>query len=138
MIDQETTIEMMRKLVAIDEELASHEDTVASLKAARTALEAELFDRMVDEGVQHVSVDGRTVYRSTTIRGSIKADSKVQAVEALRELNLGDLIKSEPTVHPATMAAKIREWMEHDGRVPEIIEPYLSIFEAHSVRVRKS
>ena len=134
----ESLTEQMRRLIELRQQVEMADEHLTQLKAQTAELEAQLFERMVDEGVQRVNVDGRTVYRHTAVRASIKADSRPQALEALRELGLGVLIKSEPTVHPATITSQVKAWIETDGKVPAEIEPYLSVYEAHSVRVLSS
>lgn len=131
----DSVVAQMRRLIELRQQVEMADEHLSRLRTQASELEAQLFDRMVDEGIQRVNVDGRTIYRHTAIRASIKADSRPQALEALRELGLGVLIKSEPTVHSATIAAKVREWIETDGKVPAEIEPFLSVHEAHSVRV---
>lgn len=130
--------EMMRDFIALSAEIEDAEDRLATLKASKLEAQRALWDRMLDEGVQHVKLEDKTIYRHTSVRGSILAAHRAEAYEALKELNLGDLIKTEATVHSSTMAAKIREWIETDGKVPDIIEPFLSVHEEHSVRVLKS
>jgi vacuolar-type H+-ATPase subunit E/Vma4 len=101
------------------------------------AIEEQLQEAFLANGVQNqgVHVDGKrwTIYVKETHRASILAAERERAYASLRAAGLGDLI--QPTVHPSTLTAWVRERLEAEEPLPVLdgveIRAYHSV---HAIR----
>lgn len=141
MVEQATTSKI-RDYIEISSKLKQLGDEVEALSEKKNALERELVEELAVGGVDNVRLDGVTVYRWSTLRSNIKSGQKEAAIEALRSLGYGDIVKEEVTVNANTLAAVIRE-IALDGtkvydvdRIPPELRERLNIFEEHRLKVQ--
>lgn len=100
-IDGGTTKQLsghVRRLRALEQEIADAEDHVKSLKQQKHSLSTEVIPNMMDEmGVERLDVDGVSVVRKNIVHASIPQERKQEAFDWLRSNGHGDIIKNEIT-----------------------------------------
>lgn len=111
------------RIVEIDERRAAIRAEEERLKEERLKLEERLTEQMGEEGIQSLSINGRTVYLRSEIWA---AATDVSALEAYPET--AQLVK--PTVNGQTLSAWVRELPRDDNDHP-ILPPAV----AEAVRV---
>ena len=136
----------MRRLLALRAEIDQAKEALKKLGQQEAELEEQVSAMLVNAGVPSLTIDGRTVYLTTTYqvnkRGGVDAAS---AVETLRSLGLEDLVETAP--QPARVKAwaveqikKARE--ENPTAEPSAILPTdftatFGVFERQAVADRK-
>ena len=140
-----STIELSKLHIDQDAAIKEADGIVKELKARRAEIEGQLLEVMAMEGVKNLSVDGMTVYTTTTMRASMAKGE--EALEALDLAGGGDIIKK--TVNGKTLATWLRD-RERDQPVDDgdpisdrfdvdsELARYLNVFDQAHVRVRKA
>lgn len=132
------SMDCMRSLIKLDDEIKSLEDEIKSLKADRAILQGELLEQFAANGIDHMRVDNRTVYRSLTLRASVPAEKREEVCDALHKLGLGQLVSIG--VNAQTLSAQVREWMDESSGglgIPAQLRDLISVYEDRKVSVRK-
>jgi hypothetical protein len=132
------SMETMRSLIKLDDEIKSLEDEIKSLKADRAILQGELLEQFAANGIDHMRVDNRTVYRSLTLRASVPAEKREEVCEVLEGLGLGQLVSIG--VNAQTLSAQVREWMDESAGglgIPAELRDLINVYEDRKVSVRK-
>jgi hypothetical protein len=114
---EDTIIEQGKKLKVIVEEIGKLDKQLSGLKEQRALLEEDLHDQMVDEGVQKISIEGKTFYPRAEFYASVK--NKEQGFDWLKSEGLGNLIYQ--TVNARSLAKAMRERLEAGEPVPEAL-----------------
>lgn len=98
-VDGETTTQLsghVRKLRALEQEIADAENHIKALKQQKHSLSTEIIPNMMDEmGVQRLDVDGVSVVRKNVVHASIPPARKDEAFEWLRQNGCDDIIKND-------------------------------------------
>jgi hypothetical protein len=118
----------------LDEKRLNLMREVDSLRKAQAAMEPLILEDMSVSGMESTKVNGRTIYIQRQIWA--KYSSAEEAVEALKEAGLGDLVKEKFNANQ--LAALLRE-MDAQGEEPPaqfagVIEPN----EVFHIRTRKA
>lgn len=135
-----TITELAAQLLALRSEKEQLEAKLKELSARAGLVEKELSERMVEQGVQSITMaDGQKVYLSRELAVSIPAQNQPAVADVCTELGLGDLVRTE--VSTQRLKARVREWLGDLGAVealPEQLRSLVHIHEWFAVRVRKS
>jgi seryl-tRNA synthetase len=132
------SMETLRALIKLDEEVKSLEEEIKGLRADRERLQKEVLEQFAANGVDNMRVDGRTVYRSLTVRASVPAENREQVCDALKAIGLGQLVSVG--VNAQTLSAQVREWCDESAGglgVPAEIAGLISVYEDRKVSVRR-
>lgn len=103
----ETTANLVKKFIKLDQARRKHEDAVKSSKTEIAALEAELLKRFEQSQTQRMNVAGVTVYVQSQLWASAAGGDKLAASSALKEAGLGDMV--EETFNTQRLSAYVRE-----------------------------
>ena len=116
------------------------EELVEGLKEKLAKLEAELLQRMGDEGVASMKVDtpeGRfTLFPKRTLWSSCIPGHEQELHDGLRTLGYGDLVKE--SVNSQRLSSYIRELDVAGAEIPKEIVEAVKVTEKFSVGVRKA
>ena len=132
----EVNLGAVRTLIALAAEIESVEAELKKLKADRLAIERELVEQMGAAGVDHLRIDDRTVYRTTTVRASVPVEHREAAIEAFRAIGLGALVTEG--INAATLSAQVREWARGDLGIPAEVRDLISVYEDRKIAVRRA
>jgi len=105
-----------------------------ALKQQYDELEPQVIDYMTKEGLQRLTVDGRTVYVNRQIWASVDKTNP-QSLGILRENGLSDFI--EEKVNGQRISAYVREYDKSGEDIPGWCNEALRITEKFSVGMRK-
>lgn len=110
---------------------AQAKDLRGELKTLGDALAAE----MEDMGVENFALDDATFYLRATLRASVPVDAREDFYAALRQRDMGYLIKE--TIPANTLTAFVKEQLVDNGGVlPPWMEGMVSVFSAPEVAAR--
>ena len=135
-VEASVSMAAVRQMIRLTDEIDSLEAELKSLKADRTAIERELLEQMGATGVDHLRLDDRTVYRSLTLRASVPAEKRAEAVAAMRAIGLGDLVTEG--VNAQTLSAQVREWARGEVGIPAEVRDLISVYEDRRIGVRRA
>jgi len=101
-------IKQVGEFVALAKRKAELDAELKSVKAKMDKLEAGLIGYYVENNIQNLNIDGRTVYLHRQVWASLK--DAASGVAALKAAGLGDLVKE--TCNGQTLSAWVREQLE--------------------------
>ena len=121
----------------LTEAQAIAEKNLKDIKTALKAAEAELWERMEEEGLDNARSGEYTFTRKDTPHYSCRADNQDDLYRALRREGFGSLIRE--TVHAGTLNAFVKEQVnEHGGALPEYMEGLVDVYYTHDISRRKA
>lgn len=129
-------VDQARRYAAL---VARKRELEAELRAIQDQLnemEPALVEGFVEAGVQHLRVDGQTIYLQQEIWASPTDGDYDALCDALVRAGLGDMVVRR--VHHQTLTAWVRELRKADEEIPEEVRPYLKVSETYRIRVRKA
>lgn len=129
---------LARALIVAKGEAEALDESLKAKKEEVGYLERELWNAMVDGGLDKVTVDGVSYRPEIKVHGSIdKEYGEDTAFAALREHGFGGLIKE--TVHPGTFGAFVREQIEgNDGEnLPGWLAAFVKVYREHRIATRR-
>lgn len=130
--------EIVREVIALTNRKQKLSADLKQVKADLAEVEEKVKEAFSREGIQRMSMDGRTVYLRHSIYARLDKDRKEQAHDALRMLGLGDMIK--PKVHTGTLSSWVREQEKDRQGIPELpneLEGLVLVSDTVDVSVRK-
>jgi hypothetical protein len=127
-------LEQVKQIVAIKNQMEELETQLKALKQQYDELEPQVIDYMTQEGLQRLTVDGRTVYVNRQIWASVDRTNPL-ALEILRQNGLTDFI--EEKVNGQRISAYVREYDKSGEDIPGWCNEALRITEKFSVGMRK-
>ena len=131
-----TVGELALKVNALEDRKIELEEAIKEVKVQLRKAEAELFDKMVDEGVETARAAGYTFTRRDTPHYSVTADNQTDLYRALRKEGYGSLIRE--TVHAGTLNAFVREQVDgNGGAMPGYMDGLVDVYWSHDISRRK-
>lgn len=120
----------LRHLLALRQDKEAHENALKGINAEIDTIQARILDRWVDDGVDSMRVDGKTV----SLRRSVYAKvlDREHIAEALREAGLESML----TPNTNTLSAWLREREEREEPLPPSLEGIVGTYERFSLSVR--
>lgn len=112
------------------------EAELRALQDEINGLEPVLVEQMLEAGVQHLRLNGQTVYLQQEIWASPVDGDYDRLCDALERAGLGDMVVRR--VHNNTLSAWVRELRKVGEEMPEEVKPYIKVSETYRLRVRKS
>jgi len=128
-------MELIKKLISIKKRLDELDAETKKLKAEYDALEPEVIAYLEQEGLDRVTMDGRTVYVRRQLWASVNKENPF-ALDILRENGLGDFI--EEKVNSQRISAYIREFEKTGQVIPDWCKEALNITEKFNVSIVKA
>lgn len=130
MLDQ---VKRYAELIARKREL---EAELRAIQDQLNVMEPGLVEAFIDAGIQHLRLNGQTLYLQQEIWASPVDGDYDSLCDALERAGLGDMVVRR--VHHNTLSAWVRELRKAGEEMPEEVKPYLKVSETYRLRVRKS
>lgn len=113
------------------------EERLKKVNASIDEAEKDLSDMMAEAETPNFTHSGFMYILTTKTRASARAGMKAELFAALRENGAGDMIQE--TVNANTLSSYVKEQMSENGdKVPDWLDPYVSVFQPTGVSVRKA
>lgn len=113
------------------------ESKLKELNTEIEAVEAQLFQLMLEEEIQSFQRSGYTFYMQVSPYPSVLPEKKEEFYNWLKENGYGSLIQE--TINHNSLRAWVKEILEENGdELPEELQPILKIFEKQTVGIRKA
>lgn len=112
------TIEIVQAFLLLEAEIDAAEAALKELKRRYDQTSRDLVEHMVDDGVDCMTCNGRTLYMRTD-RFVSKAENVTteQVCDALESLGYGDLVK--PSYSASSLAALVRDLLRNQEQEDE-------------------
>ena len=127
-----------KKLWLMKQEVDELEEAVKTAKEEATRLEEELFNQMIDGGLDKMTVEGIAFRPEIKVHASIDKGYGEDLVFAmLRDRGHGGMIKE--TVNATTFAAWAREQIEANGgeELPAWAAEFTKVYRQHRIATRR-
>lgn len=137
-------MKLMRELISVSDQRKLAEGQVDDLEKREEELSEKLVEQFAANGVEKLTVDGRTLYTHTQTGASFKERSADEGggryavgdlVPVFRKLGMGHHIKPE-TVNWQTISAILREYREAEEPVPAELARMVELKGSPQIRVR--
>ena len=125
----------VREFLALKARKTLLERQLESVKEDIAIREKLLQDGFIEDGLDHVSMDGQTAYLHEQLWASLQGD-RTEAHNALRGAGLAHLVHDN--VNSNTLSAYVRELTENDEPIPKRLKPFVKVTKKFSVRVRRT
>lgn len=120
----------LRQLLALRQAKESHENALKGINAEIEVIQSRILDRWVDDGVDSMRVDGKTVSLRRQVWARVLDRERI--TDALREAGLDSML----TPNTNTLSAWLREKEEAGEPLPQGLEGIVGTFEKFSLSVR--
>jgi hypothetical protein len=128
--------EELKRFIALDDRRRQLEAEIDSVKAEVAELEQLLLPEFERNGVERVSIDGKTIYLERKLWAKAKDGDKAAVCKALKRCRLGDYV--EETFNTNSLSAYVRE-LDREGRdLPPSLREVLEVSEVFKLRTRRS
>ena len=128
---------LCRKLMLHKEAKAKLEGELSDINGLLAQVESDLFNQMVLQEMDKLTVDGTSFSPKVKPMGSIKAEFKDKFFRSLRRRGMGALIK--PEIHPSRLSGWVGEmWENTAGKLPEWITDCITVYEKRTISTRRS
>lgn len=128
-------MEKIKQLIEIKKQLDELDAQTKKLKAEFDALEPEVITYLEQEGLDRVTLDGRTVSIRRQLWASVNKENPF-ALDILRDNGLGDFI--EEKVNSQRISSYVREFEKNGQEIPEWCSEALNISEKFNVSIVKA
>lgn len=128
-------MEKIKQLIEIKKQLDELDAQTKKLKAEFEALEPEVITYLEQEGLDRVTLDGRTVSIRRQLWASVNKENPF-ALDILRDNGLGDFI--EEKVNSQRISSYVREFEKNGQEIPEWCSEALNISEKFNVSIVKA
>jgi len=115
--NQDSLLELARTLKLKKEAQKTMKECLADITGEVTALEAQLYDYMIENNTQGIKIDGKSLYPTLKRWVSIPAAIEEDGFFQLEQLGLKDLIKRK--VNTQTLSAEMKTRIEEGEIVKE-------------------
>ena len=130
----------LRRFGELTDSIRQHEDDIEELKKERSSLEEGLLNEYRKDGVQRVTLEGKTYWLDRKLWASAAGPELPQA---LKLAGFPAMVKE--TVNGLTLSAWVREFdpeaelspEEVITKLPEAVQPFVKIAEVYKLQVRK-
>ena len=124
---------LAKEFVELDTLIKDLDRSVKEAKKKREDLGKKIMDEMIDEGVNKITLNGKTLYIKRTVWA--KYPSREDAIQALKEAGLNEYVKEN--FNNMQLSAFLREKVEAEEPLPDAfvgkIEPN-EVFQIASVK----
>ncbi|NLW75522.1 MAG: hypothetical protein GXY18_03730 [Methanomicrobiales archaeon] len=127
-------MEKVKQIIGIKKQLDELDAQTKKLKAEFDAIETEVIGYLEQEGLDRVTLDGRTVSVRRQLWASVKKDPF--ALDILRDNGLGDFI--EEKVNSQRISSYVREFEKNGQEIPNWCNDALNISEKFNVSIVKA
>lgn len=127
-----------KELVEADALVKDLTDKLDEAKKVRDEITDKMLTEMQEQDLTEVSVDGlgKKFIMRKDIYANYLVDNKADVFDALRQLGQGDIIKED--INSKTFNSTIRVLIEENGgALPDILSPYVSLFEKSKIGIVK-
>lgn len=128
-------MEKIKRIIEIKKQLDELDAQSKKLKAEYEALEPEVIQYLEQEGLDKVTMDGRTVFVRRQLWASVNKENPF-ALDILREQGLGDFI--EEKVNSQRISSYVREFEKNGQEIPAWCREALTLTEKFNVSIVKA
>lgn len=124
-----------RRFLQLRDQIKDLEAQAKDLRGELKTLGDALAAKMEDMGVENFALDDATFFLRATLRANVPADAREDFYAALRQREMGYLIKE--TIPANTLTAFVKEQLVDNGGVlPPWMEGMVSVYSAPEVAAR--
>lgn len=123
-------METLRKFVSMHGEKAELKKQLSLIEGQLKDMEEEVTNYMIENGLDHVALDGKTIYVSS--RRTAKALNMPALVTAFEELGLSSMV----SVNSRSLLGFVNDMLNNDIPIPAEVASNIEVGEMHSVSVR--
>lgn len=135
-IKTQDDLEDLKKFVSLTKQKKSMEEELKDIQSELDRLESLLISFFEEQGIQKISVDGRTVYiRRQLWMKQNEGTDKQAACNALKQAGLEDFVKENFNVQ--TISSYARELDQQGEKIPTSLKKYFNVDEVFRVVVLK-
>jgi len=124
-------IELIKKYIEIKTHLKHHSSEADKFKAQAIELEEQIIEEFNQDGINRITVDGKTVYVSKTIWPKII--DKQKAIDILKASEYSHYISE--SYNTKQLASLLRELVEEEGKLPDSFAGYIEISEVYKPKM---
>ncbi len=128
-------LEDVRYYIALTAEKRDLEASLRRIQDSLNQLEPTLAEAFAEDGVQHVNMDGYTIYLQQELWASPAEGNYDRLCDELVGNDLESMVQRR--VNAMTLSAYVREVRRKGENLPEGLAATIKISEAYRVRVRK-
>ena len=136
-VSQDTPPDLIARCKVFVELTSAKRDLEQQLRAIQdqlNSIEEKAIEDMALNGMQGMSIDGMTVYRSTDWYARMKEGvERADIVQAFGDAGLGYLL----SLSWQTLKAQAREWAEEEEKMPDLVKQFCEIGQQTRLRCRK-
>lgn len=125
-------MEKVKRIIEIKKQLDELDAQTKKLKAEFDALEPEVITYLEQEGLDRVTLDGRTVSIRRQLWASVNKENPF-ALDILRDNGLEDFI--EEKVNSQRISSYVREFEKNGQEIPEWCKEALNLTEKFNVSI---
>lgn len=129
-------MEQLRRFVEIEEIRKSLESQIEQLKAEAAQLESLILTDFEHDGVDRVTLDGKTIFIERRLWASAKNGDKQALCKALKRARLSEFVQE--TFNSQSLSALVREWDREGRPIPPSLREVLEVSEVFKLRTRRS
>lgn len=128
----------LREYADLRTEIKELEAKVKELRKTAENIEGQLLNDFANEGVQRMTVDGKTLYlrREVWARRHTDVDSTDMAQALMGSERFADLVS--PSVNMQSLSARVREYVQEEEDLPPEVERVVRVDEVFRLGVRSS
>lgn len=127
-------IELIKTYIEIKTKLKHHTEEEAKYKAIALELEEKIIEEFNQDGINRITVEGKTVYISKTIWPKII--DKQKAIDILKASEYSHYITEQ--YNTKQLAALLKELIENEGKLPDSFTGYIEVSEVFKPKMIKA
>ena len=127
-------IELIKEYIEIKTKLKEHTTEADRYKAIALELEDKIIEEFNQDGINRITVEGKTVYISKTIWPKIV--DKQKAIDILKASEYSHYVSE--SYNTKQLAALLRELVEDEGKLPDSFAGYIEISEVFKPKMIKA
>ena len=128
-------LNLTRRYIQLKTDIKELEAQIKAMKHDADILNETLVVEMEDMGLENFSLDNATVFIRPTIRASVPVTERDAFFVALRQRDMGHLIKE--TIPTQTLCAFVKEQIaENGGALPAWMDGFVSVYTGSEVATR--
>ena len=123
--------EILKEFVALETEKAKLKSRLGEIDLRRADLSDSIKDSLLDEGIDKITIHGRTIFLKKTIWAKIES-TREEVIEALKKANLEEYVTTG--FNSQSLSAYIRNQVESGEPLPEELNGHIKADEVITIR----
>jgi hypothetical protein len=129
-------MDVLKEFVDVDKRLSELKADVKKLQARKTELDPYVINILIDNQIDRITVNGRTIYSKTRIALKLPK-TNIEAIEALKASGFGDYVSEG--YNTQSLSALLGEMVRNNEPLPEEFDgciEYHKVVTANSTKSR--